>query len=370
MQIPKRFIGYAFSTVVLFAMLVLFMCLPQSVFAAPVSGDVVPEITCTYTDANGQSVDGNHLKGGETYNVSFVLDDVSEMSVVQVSATYTEDVTVASAPTALLSDSANDVSSMGYVIGDGNLVFGFVSDNATCSDIGSSAVLATVQATFNVEGEDIDAEGYLTVSENPNLTFALTDYTYGYSDEYAIDTAFEGYNGSLYPMTADVSPSFGFSVTGNLVIGTGFNDATNGTAVYGTYTVSVYSDAAKTDLVQSVTSEYVDGATPVNTFALDNLTAGTYYAVISSDYSLPRTVTITVSDSAIDAGAISMICCDFDQNSVITSDDATQVFGAASKGGSLSRYCELDGNGVVTADDATIVFRFAASSRYPDLVIE
>ena len=124
-------------------------------------------------------------------------------------------------------------------------------------------------------------------------------------------------------------------------------------------------------MVQSVTSEYVDGTTPVNTFALDNLTAGTYYAVISSDYALPRTVTITVSDSAIDAGAISMICCDFDKNGGITGDDANYVYKAAARTNEYTPYSDFDGNGGVTGDDANIVYKLAAiSTRYPDLVIE
>ncbi len=366
----KRYLGVALGAAILFAMLVLFICLPQTTFGAQVDlGDETPYLYCTYTDGNGNPVDGNDLTAGETYDVSFVVENLSNAAVIQVTAYYSADMSVAAAPSSLLSDTDQTMSSMGYVLGDGNIVFGFVSDELDYSEFDEPIVLATVEMTFTLGG---DAADYLTISDNPNLTFICVDHSDPtYSDEYAIDisgTVYD-YDGDLYEMTCDVTPSLGHTVSGSLVVATGANDTTNGDAVYGTYTVSVYSDSNESTLVTSVTSTYdATGASPVNTFEINNLSAGTYYAVISSDYALSRHVTIQVSDSDIAAGAIAMICCDYNSDTAINVNDAKSVFTAAGTG-ELAAYCDLTGDSQVNVADAKIVFGFAASSVYPQLVI-
>lgn len=372
MQVTKkRYFGVVLGAAVLFAMLVLFICLPQTTFGAQVAlGEETPYLYCTYTDGNGDPVDGNNLTAGETYDVSFVVENISNAAVIQVTAYYSEDMSVAAAPSSLLSDTVENMSSMGYVLGDGNIVFGFVSDEESYSVFDEPIVLATVQMTFTAGG---DAEDYLTVSDDPNLTFICIDHTdtNAYRDEYAINPdAAQDYDGTLYEMTCDVTPSLGHTVSGSLVIATGANDANNGDAVYGTYTVSVYSDSNEETLVTEVTSTYdATGASPVNSFTIDSLSAGTYYAVISGDYALSRHVTIQVSDSDIDAGAIAMICCEYSGDGIVTATDAKSALGAAASGGALVPYCELSGDGVVTATDAKTVLAFAASTSYPQLVI-
>ena len=370
MQITKKkYFGIVFGAAVLFAMLVLFICLPQTTFGAQVGlGDEEPYLYCTYTDQNGDIVDGNALTAGETYDVSFVVENLSQAAVIQVTATYSEDMRVAAAPSSLLSDTVANMSSMGYVLENGNIVFGFVSDETDYSVFDDKIVLATVQMTFDQGG---DAEDYLSFSADPNLTFICVDHSDpSYADEYAINAgAGYDYDGTLYMMTADVSPSFGHTVSGSLVVATGDNDANIGKAVYGEYTVSVYSDSTEQTLVQEVTSVYDDtGESPVNTFTLDTLSAGTYYAVISSDYALPRHVTIQVSDSDIDAGAIAMICCDYNQDTGVSAIDAKVLYNAAATG-ELAEYCDLNGDGGVSAVDAKIVYAFASSASYPSLII-
>ncbi|MBR2133381.1 MAG: hypothetical protein IJ851_01585 [Eubacterium sp.] len=370
MQITKKkYFGIVFGAAVLFAMLVLFICLPQTTFGAQVGlGDEEPYLYCTYTDQNGDIVDGNALTAGETYDVSFVVENLSQAAVIQVTATYSEDMRVAAAPSSLLSDTVANMSSMGYVLEGGNIVFGFVSDETDYSVFDDKIVLATVQMTFDQGG---DAEDYLSFSADPNLTFICVDHSDpSYADEYAINAgAGYDYDGTLYMMTADVSPSFGHTVSGSLVIATGANDANNGNAVYGEYTVSVYSDSEETELVTSVTSIYDNtGESPVNSFTLNNLTAGTYYAVISSQYSIARHVTIQVSDSDIVAGDIAMICCDYNSDGLVSVPDAKFVYAAAGTGDN-AEYCDLNGDGMVSVPDAKVVYGFAASASYPQLVI-
>lgn len=371
MKSNTKHIGNAFLGVFVFLSAVLvFISLPFISYAQTGTlGQDSPEIFCVY-EQDGVAVDGNYLKAG-TYNVSFMLSDISSLSVFEVTATYdTEQVTIESTPSALISnDEAVALDSMGYILSDGNIVFGFVSTDDSCSVLTESEyVLATVTMTF---ASDCDAADYIKISQNPNLTFAQADYGDGYDDAYALVENFEDYNGALSLMKADVTPSFGFNVSGELVIMVNSDGSTNGTPTYGEYTVDVYSDSDRTDLVTSVTSVYAANTNNEikNTFNINNLTNGTYYATISSEYSMPRDITIVVSGKDISAGAIPMICCDFDQDKVITAGDAKSVYIAAGTG-QLREYCELDGDGAVGASDAKIVYIFSASSRYDTLIIE
>ncbi len=329
-------------------------------------GGESPEIYCTYAQ-DGVAVDGNKLTAG-TYDVNFMLSDMSAVSVFEVTATYdTEQVSIESTPTALISDDTDSgFESMGYILSDGNIVFGFVSTNEDCSPINvKKQVIATVKMTF---ASDCDAGDYITVSQNPNLTFAQADYGDGYDDEYSLTDSFDGYNGTLYPMTCDVTPIFGFDVSGELVIMTDSNGSTNNLPVYGEYTVDVYADSDRSDLVTSVTSVY-DSAENKNAFNIENLIDGTYYATISSEYSIPRNITIIVSRNDISAGMIPMICCEYNKDGGVTSEDAKLVFSAAATG-NLVKYFDLNGDGGVTSEDAKTVFKFALSSKYDDLIIK
>ena len=153
-----------------------------------------------------------------------------------------------------------------------------------------------------------------------------------------------------------VVSSAGVDVSGGMYIATDKN-ATGGTVIpYGAFTINVYSDAARENLVATATSS---GAVSGNTWTIPSLPAGTYYASVTSEYMLALdNVTIVVGDSAITGAKLYVVPMDFDGNTNLTADDATTVFKAAGKG-TLKEYCDLDGSGTVTADDATIVFKFA-----------
>lgn len=353
-----------------FAAMMCFISLPLvSNAETGTLGTESPEIYCTYAQ-DGVAVDGNELTAG-TYDVSFVVSGVKSLSVVQITAAYDESkVTVASAPSYSISDDENmALDSIGYVLSGGNIVFGFVSENDDCSAISEKKqIIVTLSVTF---AEDCDAADYITVSTNPNLTFLQVDYGDGYNDEYALVDSYDDYDGVLYLMTCDVTPDFGYNITGEIVIMTNQNDVTNGTPAYGTYTVDVYADADRTDLVTSVTtvSETNENNETKNMFNIRGLLNGRYYATISSEYAIPRNVEIVVSGSDIDAGMIPMICCDFDKDSLISSADAKIVY-TSIVNENLKDYCELDGDGVVASADAKIVYQFVTSYSYNSLTIE
>ena len=354
--IAKKRVGVIFGTLAFLAFVALVVCLPRNSYAAAL-GTESPNVYCTYTDSNGKQYDGDKLPAG-TYDVSFYLEGVTELSVVQVTSTYSSDVSVQSEPKALLSDEVAGVSSMGTVTNDSNLVFGFVSDADTCSSVTKDG---TLLATFSVAfAKDCDAADVISVSTDPNKTFVLANYNDGFDDEYALVTESADYPGSLYLMTCDVSPSTGHSVNGSLVIMTDAKGNTANSPVYGEYTVNVYSDSARTELVGTTTSSLKDG---VNAFSIDSLKDGTYYLSISSDYAIARNdVTVIVNGADITNAVIPMMACDFNKDGIITAADATSVYLFASKQTDLNY--DLNGDGVVTGADATAIYACSSGSGY------
>lgn len=369
----KKAISILLGALALFVMLFVFACLPSTVSAAAGTlGTESPEIYCTYTNSEGAEVDGNSLEAG-TYNVSFMLKGMSNISVIQVTGAYGEGAEMVNLPNSLLSDTVADITSEGCVISDGNIVFGFVSNNDDTSVIKTGeedVCLASFTVTFS---DACDAADVITVSTNPNNTFALADYADGYNDEYALDTEYADYSGTLYPMTCDVTPvlSVGYSVSGSIVIMTNSSGATAGNAVSGEYTLDVYSDIDRTQLVTSVTTvESVDeNNKKVNSFVIDSLETGTYYATLSGQYAISRNdITIIVATSDIIAPAIPIIACDYNVDKTVTGIDAVTVYSNASS--AQADYCDLNGDGSVTGIDATIVYSCSASGNYDSITIQ
>lgn len=344
----------------------VFICLPQITSAATGTlGDETPYVYFTYENAEtGETADGNQLDAG-TYNVSIHLSGMANSSIVQVTGTYdAESASVASTPVAVLSDTVTDMESMGYILENGNIVFGFVSTNDACSALGDDVVIAEIQVTF---AQACDAETVINVSVSPDLTFALADYGDGLDDEYSLTADADkdvNYTGTLYPMTCDVTPAFGYDVSGAIVIMTNSNGDTKGTPAYGEYTINVYSNADKTDLVKSVTSVMSENA---NNFVIDSLTRGTYYATVSGGFAMPRDLIINVGNSDISKNVIPIAICNYDGDNVVTANDALMVYAEASSG--TNDFCyDLDGDDVVTANDALIVYACASGTLNYDAI--
>lgn len=329
----------------------VFICLPQITSAATGTlGTEEPYIYFTYENAEtGETADGNELEAG-TYDVSIHLSGMANSSIVQVTGTYKTDLaTVVSTPVSLLSDTVTDMESMGYILENGNIVFGFVSTNDDCSALGDDVVIAKIQVTFV---EACDAETVINVSVSPNLTFAQADYYDGYDDEYSLTAEDVNYTGTLYPMTCDVTPAFGYDVSASLVVMIDNMGSTNGIPVFGEYTINVYSDADRTDLVKTVKSVKNENA---NSFVIEGLTEGTYYLTISGTYAIARDdITVVVNGSDIEGPAIPIIACDFDRNGGISGLDAAEVYKVTY---SAENACyDLDGSKGISSLDAAIVY--------------
>jgi hypothetical protein len=330
-------------------------------------GTEAPEIYCTYSQ-NGEEVDGNSLTAG-TYDVSFYVSGVKNISIIELTVAYDESVTVDSTPTALMSDELSDMKSMGYIIGDGEMVFGFVSQNSdttSCND--EDVLIVSVQMTF---ANDCDAENVLTAKTSPNLTFIQADYNDGYDDCYSLDLVAPDYSGNVYVMTCDISPEMGHSVSGSIVVMTDSTGTTLGKSAYGEYILSLYSDEDRTDLVASVTSVYTRSDESIsNKFNLTNIKKGTYYAKLESDYSITREdITVMMGDSDITDVKIPVIACDFKVDGTISVND-TRICQTASVDDDEREFCDLNADGVISVNDVRIVQACASDSpSYASLVI-
>lgn len=348
---------------VLFVSLLIILSFP-SIARAATLGSEVPELYFEYYDTDGKVVDGNHLSAG-TYNVNIMLSGVENISTVEVTATYDSSVVVEQPiPDQLLSDTVTNMKSMGYLLDNGNMVFGFVSTEDGSTSLGGDVLLASFAATFTTQ---CDAADVISVSDNPNYTFVQADYNDGYENEYAIDTNYADYNGSLYSMFADVSPakSAGYTVTGELVVATNNRGETNNKPVYGECTISIFSDENKTDLIQQVKSVKQN---TTNSFVITSLECNhTYYARISSEFAIPRDFTINISNTNLDVGKVSIIVCDFNTDGGVTAADALHVY--ANSGKSDFSY-DLNGDGGITAADALVVYSCTGKASYDNITIE
>lgn len=354
------------AVVMLIAMLA-FLAPNLTAFAAEL-GKETPEIYCTYFKDN-EEVDGNKLTAG-TYDVSFNVKGVESFSTLEITATYDSSVTIDRASLSLISDNQVDVTSMGSVIDNtsGDLVLGFVSDNANNSSINADGqVIATMSVTF---ANDCDAEKVITPSANPHHTFVQVDYADSYTDEYSLTSNEDAadYNGVLHPMTCDITPSKGHSVSGSLVIMTDAENHNNGTPVYGDYTIKIYAtpDMNTTEPIITTHSVYTaktENTEASNLFTIDTLPSGTYYVSISSDYAITRDdIVITMGNEDIVDVIIPIVACDFNKDKGVSVGDAGALYMVAA--GESNMYYDLNGDNGVSVADAGIIYACATSDNY------
>ena len=214
----------------------------------------------------------------------------------------------------------------------------------------------------------LTTDKYVTIEATPAEGYNFTGFQVG--EEVIADNpySFKLERATTVSALVESAAPTGFNVSGTIVLAQDAKGAHSSSILaYGTYTIDVYSDADRTQLVTSVQSNCADG---VNSFVIENLADGTYYATVTSTYSIAlENITIVVSGAEITDAVIPVVACDFDENSLITAADAKVVYKAAGTG-QLKEYCDMDGNDTVTAADAKIVFKFAAGSNLPALTIQ
>jgi hypothetical protein len=349
--------GICFASIVV--AIILFFCLPSTCYASQLGSDE-PYVYFTY-EKDGTEVDGNELLNNETYDVNIWISNIETVSVLEITATYDDSVTVASTPLSLMSDTVSGISSMGYVIGSGNLVFGFVSDNDSYTAIDSNGTLvAKISATFSEAG---DAQDFITVSANPNLTFVQASYDDGYDDSYALDVDFAGYNGVLYSMTCDVSPSFttgNYDITGQIKIASDTTGTNTLNGIVG-ITVSVVDNGET--IAQAVTDKN-------GIYTLSGIPEGTYKMIISGSTTIDREVTLVVTESKT-VDSVGVILCDYNKDTLVNTTDFSLFLKKYDSDSDYDVYYDFNSDGLVNTTDFSIFLAFYDKEIvYADVILD
>lgn len=297
------------------------------------------------------------------YTVSFTLSGMQSFAVMQYTMSYDAAVLTVNGHSDLLSDSLPDqlrgLGAAGVLVQNGTINFGFITrvdQTATTTAIDAAGqLLLKLQVTVATEAP-VDFAKIVTLDTDPNQTFIEADYAdyadYGTADQdcYALVTAFDGYNATLHPMTADLSPATGHAVTGRVLALANTSGKVAGSA----FTV-IGCDVLINGEVVATTG--ADGV-----FTIPSLAAGTYTATLSYAYGYDRDIKITVADGDVDLGTYGMVVCNFKKDSAINGTDFNVYKRCTGKSKSDSTYngaCDFNHDGAVNGTDYNIYKAFS-----------
>ena len=214
----------------------------------------------------------------------------------------------------------------------------------------------------------LTTDEYVTIEATPAEGYNFTGFQVG--EEVIADNpySFKLERATTVSALAESAAPTGFNVSGTIVLAQDANGThSSNILAYGEYTIDVYSDADRTELVTSVTSTCADG---VNSFVIENLADGTYYATVTSTYSIAlENITIVVNGAEITDAVIPVVGCDMNKDGFVSAEDAKIVYKAAGTG-ALAEYCDFSGDGFASAEDAKVTIKFAASYYLPALTIQ
>ena len=333
-------------------------------------GTEKPHLSCTFTDSEGKAADGNALSAGD-YTVSFTLSGMQSFAVMQYTMSYDAAVLTVNGHSDLLSDSKPDqlrgLGAAGVLVQNGTINFGFITrvdQIATTTAIDAAdQLLLKLQVTVATEAP-VDFAKIVTLDTDPNQTFIEADYA-DYADNgtadqdcYALVTAFDGYNATLYPMTADLSPATGHAVTGRVLALANTSGKVAGSA----FTV-IGCDVLINGEVVATTG--ADGV-----FTIPSLAAGTYTATLSYAYGYDRDIEITVADGDVDLGTYGMVVCNFKKDATVDASDYSAYKRATGKSSSDDAYnaaCDFNHDGNIDATDYSIYKAFTGKNLNNDI---
>lgn len=337
-------------------MLTVFGFAPNALAAEETDNNV--NIYCTYVDEAGNQVCGDDLEAG-TYDVSFYTNNVATISVIEITATYDTEVVTINGVT----NTIDSMTSMGTVNNNGNFVIGYVADG-NYTDVNAEAQhIATASVTFN---QACDAEDYITVSDNPNLTFIVADSSNSnYDNEYALvnNEEFPEYTqGRLTKMYCDVTPNMngeGYDITGIITIA---NTPDGNASTFPVQGISVdLLDADGNVIAKDVTD--TNGA-----YNLTGVPAGKGYKLtIYGNTTVDRTVTLDVNDTTAQLPPIGIVICDYNRDGVINATDKGVFLGHV---GGDYMYADFNADGAVNATDkGTFLAFFMQEITYSDVIL-
>lgn len=307
-------------------------------------GKETPVITCKYYDSTGKEANGNRLTAGN-YTVDVILSGMKGVSVIQLSASYTNTVSAIAIKSTYADN--HDMELGGQKIEGGNLTVFQISENSDTSAIDKNG---TVMVTLSVSVSSFcDFADVFQFSADPNLTFIEADYGDGYYDCYALVSEQQSTAvAKIYPMTADVTPYIAptaFDVNGKITPAAD----TKGTAIAnGVAGVTVAVKGTETKVVTDQDGSY----------KISGLKAGDYTLVISGDTVKTREVALTVDSTKatdydqINVDTVGVVICDYNGDGIINTIDAALF----TKDATPNR--DLNADGAVDNKDAAIFKTF------------
>lgn len=333
-------------------------------------GTQQPAIVAAYTDADGNTYDGNALAPG-SYTMTLSVSDLYSVADVQLTASFDEEVLSFSLlGETLLSDTLPHMYGQVMSRTGGEFSFFLISTNSDMTVLpDNGAVLLSIGIT--IKGDTpVDMQNILDVNESPDFTYISVNYgdSVGTTHNcYALSDP-ETFSGTVYPMTCDLSPDTTQYFTVSAYVGALVSPEDE----YGTY--------ATTGAVVTVTTETgeISATTDENgKFVLENVPEGTYTATITYQYGFDRTFKLIVDGSVIESDImIGIIGCNWNQNSDINAADISicnEVSGVTSGSELYKLGFDINRSGDINAADLSICSDFSgiteASYEYADIVL-
>lgn len=338
--------------ILLACIVVLLAAVPQiSVFAEKGTlGTENPVWKASFLDSDGNAADGNSLLAGE-YTVNLNLYGMKTVSVLQISATYTDAVTVNSCKTIAQSKSAlfRDIIKKENDNEFDAVVAAYNSDSViTAVDIADGETMVSLNITVNTPG---DFANYFSLNTDPERTYIGADLGDGYDSAYTCVESADVQAPSdrkYYPnITHDMSPDISvkiYDVKGQITIATNLDGTEGDHGIVG-----ITASVAVGDKTVTATSD------SQGYYTLSALPEGTYTVTFSGSTTVDRTATLVVSADKADSNglitvsAVPICICDYVKNGDINIYD--KGFFLSSLNGDYNVYCDLIPNGQINTYD-------------------
>ena len=334
----------AFITALSFILII--SLLPLSVLAEGGMGSESPFIQAVFTNEDGEAANGDILEAGN-YTVDLTLSGMAAVSTFELTAEYTDDITINSVST--IADEKEGFKCGGIKNENNSFVVILASTGENNTPISEGEVMITMQVTVNMDGDFAD---FFDVNEDPELTFVGSSYEYGISVAY-VCTSVEA-TSDYYPMLSyDMSPDLSvktITVTGTITI------SENRSGSYGSKGVSG---------IKVYLGEEIVGESDENGAFTAVIPKGTTELLVKGDTTFERTVTLS-GESDISDVNIPVIICNYVQdaeNEVIDYRDAGAFVEYLQTGADYYLYADLNGDDSVDYLDAGVFVDFMADAK-------
>lgn len=355
-----------FIAVFLSLILILTLYFPISSFAAPGTlGSEKPHLYCSFANSeDGGEADGNNLTAG-TYDVSFFLSGMQSFALLDIMGIYDTSVMTVNSYSELLSDAeGSQFKSPGVFMENGNFDLVLTSTNDDCSAVNSDGqLLIKINVTIS-SASAVDFADVLTLNTHPQETFIEADFTdypdYSAPDHdcYALVTEAEDYKGTLYPMTADLSPSSGYTVSGTVLALANID----GSLADESYSVR------ECDVI--INGEVVATTNDNGEFVIKNLPSGEYIITLSYIYGYDRDIPVSVENSDINIGKVAMLVCNFNKDTLMNYQDYSIYKNSSGRGSGseqYNKYCDFNHDGLVNFTDYSLYKNFTGRTLTGDI---